>query len=465
MPVPSLQNMDTSVKTPEVEPVTIQPPAYKSAVVDTSTVRIDLLTTYVAGQAWDVDYFSLVRGQDDDSRTFESSLHPVYQQYKLIKGMELKVTSPLQSSQESSTKDFELSGSANVYGVIIPKVGDVFLADIGDGREGLVSIRSSKKLSHYNSAVYEVEYGVTRLGDTTLRAELEAKTVQTVVFHKDFLEGGADPMLSEDQTVSVNNLKEHYGRLIQLYFHDFYSRQYKSLLVPNQQVVTYDPFVVRFLKKILTTEDHPLMRHLTSFNVEGDQSMYELTLWNCLDVMDDALLTMAVHKAGIADVDIFFNARPTLNSIYYTGVKAVIYPKMSPTDVDNGYCYRDMPVMEKLIRGKARFREFNRLCRTDLDLDPTLEIYEAVSPKRTAQIKRVTVDEYYVLSEAFYLHTPEVKLSKLEKLTLDALKGNAIDVQMLDELCTGALKWDNVERFYYFPILFVLLRVYRRRIK
>lgn len=465
MPAVTTPNIDTVVKQPAVEAVTVQPKAYSSALVDTSKVRLDLLTTYVAGQSWTVDYFKRVRGKDDDSRPFESALHPVYQQYHQIKGMEFKVTSPLSSSQADDTKDFTITGTSNVYGVIVPTEGEVFLADIGDGREGLLTITSSRKLSHYNSAVFEVEYVVTQLSSTELRAELEAKTVQVSVFHKDFLESGNDPMLSEGQTENVNNLKEHYSRLIQLYFHDFYSRDYKSLLIPNQQVVTYDPFIIRYLKYILTTDDHPMMRHLTEFNVQGDQTMYEFTLWNCLEVMDHAMLSMSVHQAGIVDINMFFNGRPTLNSIYYTGVRAVIYPAMNPTNVDSGYCPPVDMALEKLVRGSTRFRELNRVAASNLTMDPSFEIYEAVSPERAPQIKRVTVDDYYVLSKDFYLHTPETKLSKLETLTMAALKGDAIDIAMLDELCTAAVRWDNVERFYYFPILFTLLRVYRRRIK
>lgn len=465
MPVPQHGNIDTTVKEPVVKPVTVQPKSYSSAVVDTSAVRLDILTTYVAGQAWDVDYFSRIRGKDDDSRPFESALHPVYQQYHQIKGLELKVTSPLSSSQDGDTKDFSITGTANVYGVVVPTEGEVFLADIGDGREGLLTVTSTRKLSHYNSAVYEIEYIVTRLSSAELRAELEAKTQQTSVFHKDFLESGNDPMLSEDQTESINNLKEHYGRLITLYFHDFYSRDLKTLLIPNQPMTTYDPFLIRYIKTILTTDDHPMMRHLTEFNVQGDQAMYEFTFWNCLESMDHAMLSMSIHHAGIVGVGCFFNGRPTLNSIYYTGVRAVIYPDMSPTYVDSGYCPPLDPSLNKLVRGHARFRELNRLCRTDLVMDPTLEIYQAVSPDRAPQIKQVTVDDFYVLSEDFYLHTPETKLSKLETLTMAALKGQAIDIKMLDDLCKDAPRWDNVERFYYFPILFTLLRVYRRRIK
>jgi len=465
MPVPIIGNIDTVQRTPEVEQVKVQPKAYVGATVDTSEVRFDQLTTYIAGQAWDVDYFSLIRGRDDDARPFEEALHPVYQQYKLIKGFELKVTTPITPSQDNANKDMSLKGAANVYGVIIPKEGDMFIASIGDGREGLFTVTRSGRMSHYASTVHEIEYELAQYGSQQLRDDLTRKVVETSVFHKEFLDTGNSPILNEDLTQLVNNMKEHYGRLIALYFHDFFSRDRKALLVPNQSRITYDPFLVRYLKTILTTDDHPMIRHMTEFNVMGDQTMYEFTFWNCLESMDHAMLAMSVHEAGIVDIGKFFNGRPTLNSIYYSGVEAVVYPDMAPTNVDAGYSGFAPEALTNLTRGATRFRELNRLFKATLEMDPTFEIYEATSPERAVQIKRVTVDDYYVLSEAFYRHTPDTQLSKLESLTLAAMKGEAIDIRILDQLCSAAPKWDNVERFYYFPILFTLLRIYQRRIK
>jgi hypothetical protein len=465
MPIPEIPNIDTVQPTPEVAPVVIQPPTFKSATVDTDLVNYDQLTTYVAGQAWYVDYFKRVRGRDDDNRPYEADLHAVYQQYSLIKGFEFKVTSPLAPSQDATTKDMSLKGTANVYGILIPNEGDVFLADIGDGREGMFTITRSTRMSHYNSTIHEVEYSMTHQGSKELRDDIMSKTVEVSVFHKDFLDTGNMPLLSEEQTALVNNMKEHYGRLIALYFHDFFSHNYKTLLVPNQHVVTYDPFIVRYIKTILTTDDHPVMRHIKEFNVQGDQTMYEFTLWNCLESMDHNLLAMSVHKAGLVDVKQFYNGKPTLNSVYYTGVGCVVYPDMSPTTVDAGYCGFSDPMLEDIVRGAARFRELNRLFKSTLEMDKSVEIYEVGSPENTPQIKRVTVDDYYVFSEQFYRHTGEIKLSKLEAVTMAALKGEAIDIRILNELCTWAPKWDNVERFYYIPILLHLLKVYKRRIK
>lgn len=472
MPVPTMPNIDTVVGKPVNEPVKVQPKAYIGNTVDTSETHFDQLTSYIAGQSWTIDYFWLIRGRDDDNRLQERDTHPIFQQYKLIKGFELKVTQPLTPSQVGDTKDMTLKGAANVYGVLPPKEGDIFLGDMGDGREGMFGVTSTNRLTHYTSTVHEIEYSLICPVDQELHDKLYNFSAQeTTIFHKEFLDTGNDPMISEGQTELVNRLKEHYERLIALYFHDHFSRNLQSLLVPNQREshnprITYDPFLVRYLKTILTTQDHPAMRHLTEFNVQGDQTMYEFTFWNCLETMDHAMLAMSVHQAGVVDVDNFFNRRPTLNSIYYSGVEAVIYPDMSRTDADSGYGpYIGDPDLEKLVRGAARFRDLNRLLKPTLNLDPTLEIYEVNSPERSPQIKRVTVDDYYVLSKEFYLHKPDTKLCKLETLTMAALKGEAIDITTLDYLCTHAIHWDNLERFYYFPILFTLLRVFKRRFK
>ena len=72
----------------------------------------------------------------------------------------------------------------------------------------------------------------------------------------------------------------------------------------------------------------------------------------------------------------------------------------------------------------------------------------------------VTVDEYYVLSEKFYRHSDQVALgSKLEVLTKQALRQEPIDRVTLLNVAQHAMKWPNLERFYYMPILFALMKV------
>lgn len=463
MPIPTIKNGDKYEAPVKQDPITIQPLEYKGVTVDTTMMERDILTTYISGQAWDVDYYSQIKGSSDAIQNFQIDLPAAYQQYRLIRGLELKVDDPLSENQDSQTKDMTISGSAKVYGVFVPNTGDVFIADIGDGREGLITVTSSKRLSHYESTPYAIEYVVTQLMTKDIRDALDTKVQETLFFNKDFLVQGLEPLLHGEDVDIVSKLTSHYNRLLALYFNDFYSRTLKSLLVPNQPEITYDPFLVKFIKTILSTDEHPAIRNMVEFNVSEDQSSYEYTLWNCLATLDYSLLPMCVHEAGIMDINNFYSM-PLFNSIYYSGVQQVVYPDMAETNVDAGYVANSAKALSKIRRGRARFREMNRLVANSLSMDPTYEIYEALDHKSPA-IRRVTHDDYYVLSKDFYLNDGTQILSKLEVLTLAALKGEAIDIRMLEKLCEGSKYWDNVERFYYFPILFVLLRVYPRRIK
>lgn len=465
MPVPTLKNHDQFQSPPKQDMVQIQPKGYKGVTVDTRLEEYNIVTTYIAGQAWDVDYFEQAVMRDDQIQGFQMDLSKVVQSYNAIRGLELKVTSPLSKGTDSEKKDTLLTGASTVYGIFVPKEGDVFKADIGDGREGLFQVTSVDRMSHYETAPHAIEYTLLYLVTQEVADNLAIKTIDTRFFKKDWMQGGLEPLLHEDSVEIVNNLGIHYSRLMSMYFNEFYSRTLKSLLVPNQSEITYDPFIVRFIKTILSTEENPILRHIVEFNVSEDQAMYEFTLWHCIANMDYALLPICVHEAGIAPVGNFWS-RPLFNSVYYSGVEAVIYPDNARTDVDAGYEYPVPVPVGHLQRGRTRFQELNRIVsNTSLNLDPTYELYEPLGPNASPGIRRVTQDNYYVLSEAFYKHDGTQVLSKLETLTLAALKGEAIDIRVLERLCVSAPYWDNVERFYYFPILFALLRVYPRRIK
>jgi hypothetical protein len=151
---------------------------------------------------------------------------------------------------------------------------------------------------------------------------------------------------------------------------------------------------------------------------------------------------------------------------------------MAQTGVDAGYSRENYqtPALNRVVRGRARFNELNRLIQSNtLNTNPLYETYDKM-PKDAADgdlyfvgeaspaIRRVTVDNFYVFSEAFYNHYGDQPLSQLEALTLAALKGEAINIRTLEKLCQGAKFWDNVERFYYIPVLLALLRVYPRNI-
>lgn len=79
-------------------------------------------------------------------------------------------------------------------------------------------------------------------------------------------------------------------------------------------------------------------------------------------------------------------------------------------------------------------------------------------PNELPDVVRVTDDDFYVFSEAFY-RQGEPLTSNLERLVLQGMKQEALDKALLLRLCNNAMKWENLERFYYIPVLIALLKV------
>lgn len=444
-----------------IEPVRTQPADYAGVTVDTKKENMSSLTTFLAGQSWAVDYYRQILNKNDGLNSLQVGLSSVYQQYELIRGMELKVTTALNSpSQNTESAEMILTGAANVYGVLIPNQGDMFIADIGDGREGLFTVTGVTRKSIYQQSAHEIEYKVVSYNTAQTAADLQKKVQSTKYFDRDYLRAGYNPLL-DDETIGLRRkLDSHYARLLAMYFNDFFSREVNTLIVPNQARVVYDAFITLFLRNVLGTTEHPALRQMKSLNVYNDQAMYEFTIWSCLERMDITMLQLAAQEMVIVPTT-HFASMPMFNSIYYSRCNAAVYPKMNPTNVDA--THRSIAPMPNITikQGTTRFKELDRLV-----LNTELVMPDATGPVQSGQppaIKPVTVDDFYVFSEDFYRYDPEVgKLSRLEKLTLDALQGKPLDLKDLENICATAHEWENVERFYYFPVLFVLLKVYPR---
>ena len=455
--MPPIFTEDDTPPAKVVEPVKVQPKEFKGVTVDTKEVRPTTLTTYLEGQSWIVDYYSQVLGADNGTQGLQLDLDAVYQQYRLVRGMELKVNSPLSPSQNDNTKEMSLTGTATVYWVMIPNVGDMFIADLGDGREGLLQVEASRRKTIYNETAHEIDYKVVSLTNEPIYENLKKKTVETLFFSREMLHSGFNPMISEGDLDLTRKLENHFPRLTALYFNDFYSREHNTLIVPNQAKVTYDPYLTKFIMNVLTSSDHPSVRHVSVLNVYNDQNMYEMTLWNCLETMDIQMLPMLTQKMGILPVA-WFKTQPLFNSIYYSRVKAVIYPTQSPTNVDAGYAQQMLKSTDPYSAGARRFKELDRLI-SDTTLVPDTPVDDDSIPL----IYPVTQDNYYIFTKAFYQYDETVgKLSVLENQVRRALSGQSLDLSDLDKLCSAALKWNNLERFYYIPILLTLLKVYPR---
>ncbi|MBE0438211.1 MAG: hypothetical protein IBX57_00395 [Gammaproteobacteria bacterium] len=451
---PSSDLTATSVQ--KQQEAVVEQPGYESNVVDTRYTSARNLLTHIAGSSWIVNYYQQIVGPNNELSSQQMGKSAVYQQYTSIKDLELKVTSSLSMSQNQETKEFEVTGEATCYPPMIPNKGDMFIADIGDGTEGLFTVTETTRMSIKKDSVYNISYISVDVATAERKRDLESKVVKETHFVKRLLEHGEDPIIVTDEYNSYLSLSQYSESLIGNFFADFYNKSISSLSVPNQKLITFDPFVARTIKAFMSTTEHPLVSKIKLYSIELPGTNPPTTFWDAILRMSPELLPMASEKLGLVDAR-YFGVMPHFESVSYSNVRDVVYPvernDMKLDHIDFGpsaHNFRD-------IRHQFETTQLGSLAqlKTARDSAPQngIESLEPVYP--------VTKDDYYVFSESFYL-SQESKQSQLEKLTRDVLNGKSIDKKVLSKLCESSFRWGSLERFYYTPILLILIKMVRR---
>jgi hypothetical protein len=200
------------------------------------TPRSSLLT-HIGGSSWVVNYYAQVLDKDSNLSGQQYTKNPVYQSYKKIVNLEIKVQTPLNTDQDDANKEMNVTGSGTLYPSVIPNEGDMFLADIGEGRKAVFRITSSRKNSIFKEACYDISYTLDT-DNIDKQLDLEQKTIVTYYFHKDFLINGNNPLVIKSDMDTLVNLKKVYDIMLYQYFKRFYSNEFKTLI--KQAQLDYD---------------------------------------------------------------------------------------------------------------------------------------------------------------------------------------------------------------------------------
>lgn len=435
--------------------LTIAKPGYKNIAVDTRYEPKETLLSHVEGSSWTVDYYSQVLARDSGAAGQGLGTDPVFQQYKLVSGMEIKVTTPLSSSQDTESAEMALQGAATVYPFVIPNVGDMLVADLLDGRRGIFQVTASNRLAVFRETCHSIDYELVDFGTPERLDDLKRKVVQTTYFEKDFIYHGQNPILVSDDYENLQFLRRNYGVLITQYFKRFFSKEYGTLVMPDQDRVTYDAFLVRALFQHLSTWDARELTVLRQLNCDDDQVMTADSVWTALVERNRALLPDAFHQVGYVSAR-SFTPEPVFQGIRYSGVEQVIYPNDPMVRVDN-----------QLTQNIKATGEFVPLRQAMVNRKSLASLITASQEDQTkVGIKDTFEEGYYVFSKAFYENdrTAENTQSKLELCVQDYLDEKEISYSRIRELVEASARWDAVNSFYYVPVLIILIKAVIRAI-
>ena len=453
MPIVTSKPTSQPAPAPQVVPKIIE--SSQTIVVDAKHEPLQSLITQVAGFSWTVDYYSQVITKDTALAGQDSALPAQLQQYKLIKDLEVKVSSALSPTQDNETKQMIATGEAIVHSMVIPNAGDMFTAEIGDGRIGVFQVQNTQKKSLMSQSVYSFEYTFIYYTDNypSRYADLVKKVVQTHVYVKDFLTHGQNPLLTTQEYDTVKELTLSHSNIIKHYFDWFYSKEHRVLLIPDNVHAYYDHYVNTYIYRTLDTFDDERVRWLVLKNVDDDEQLNQPQLYSALIAKDIKQLKVGYTKMGSVHVSNFAR-NPALNGVRYSGLDWVIYPYIKRELADTYHNSMDLKIatVPTIKVSKTMGGDFSQAI-TDPILDRDNNVIVDIHP--------IDFSKSYVFSEAFYKDT--TGLSLLESLTKDYFNEKHINPADLKKITDRYFYWGRLEQFYYLPIVLTLIQAVVRK--
>lgn len=416
------------VRTPAMSLNTIESKASTSIVIDNEFIPVTSITQYVSGYEWTVDYYSQVLTNTTDLREHDHAQLSIYQQYVKINKFTFKVINALTDSQDQITNEFIVVGSATVPPYIVPNAGDMFEADLGRGKIGIFRVFRVDNKSIQLESVYDIEYSLVfyKEENPTRYQDLATKVVREYHYYKEFVNSDQNPMLIKNDYKLISDLKNHYDTLLDTYLNLFLSNQFSTLIVPLQTTPVYDKYLTTFFLNIVEVFEHPLIKKIKILNTDKDPYLEKNTILDIIINRDNSLLKKAIKFCGLVSTKAF-NKIPILDGIRFSGIPLLVYPDSNKEDIARNF------VIPKTIT--------NELTITSTVSEYTYPVHKS---------------GYYILSENYYNQTESQ--SYLERQVFNLVTGRSIDIQKLTEIINDTDNFNELELFYYGPIILTLIK-------
>jgi hypothetical protein len=431
--------------------VTLEQDVVKSIYVSDEDKAIKSLVTYVSGAPWSVQWYAGVVTEHSDIRELDTSQKAIFQQYEKINNLEIRVTTPLTESNDSTIGTMKVEGSGLLYGNLVPNVNNYFLTNSGDNNTGFFRVTRVERRSFNNDSVYTIEYVLVGFtSNSTVRTQInniESKVIRQYYFNKDRVADGLQPLLKSEDHQQILDLNVLYKNICLEYFRTFFNKRYSTLVLPGQDTAIYDGYIVSYLMKIVTSRDAPELMLLRQHSNEENYCLEQPTIFNALLKRDISYLELCNKNMTLVSKN-RFNKNSYTMGLMYTNINYVVYPETydSSSQVGDDPSIITIPDIATILDTKNfQGSLYDAIDNTYTTSTQTYKLYYPVLR-----------DANYVLSDSFYSNLPD--MSVLEILTKDYLNRNTLDIPMLLTISNRFKYMPRLEQFYYGPIIITLIK-------
>lgn len=452
---------ETPVQTTTISKV--QPNAYESQFANVvPTSDISSLLRYVEGYPWTIDFYGQVLTKDNGVVNYDPSLPSALQPYYKIKGLILKVSTPLDSSYDSESGVTTVSGSALLPFSVVPNVGDAFVANVDTGEDAVFTVNSVNRKTFNKNTLYDVTYTLSFFlsAQPGWVANMETKVQQTY-YYTDSNQHGGKGSLSIPSVHEANlRLNALFAMTVKFYFSAFYNTENATIVMPGQPALMYDPLLIKHLLRLFNTNDHPNIRKMAAYNHGGDILIDQTSIWDVLMSRDLSMLRLSNKKYKYITTS-NLPGISRLAALPVMGFNYVLYPMDANTSLRIGTGDFESPSI--LTPALALTPVTNHDILTPA-LTVDVKNYQTNLTEVRQLLHELFADDYYVLSKNFYDYVDSptgvltAPLSFIESIVYKHLNKLAIAPEDIVVALQDYSKWPVLHQLYLLPVMWVVLK-------
>ena len=232
----------------------------ETAVVVDRDTAISKLVQYIDGEDWTIEsyYTTLVR-RNDLVEYIDTDKNANENQYVEIKGLNLKVSSPLTTANINV-----LNGSSTITVKIIPSKGDMFTARIVSGELGLFVVTNVEEKSYKLDRMFSIDYvlDTTNIISSTKLEEVRNRVVKTFIYREEMVLNDSNPLLLESDDAFYRDLSKTFTSLSDFYYRKFIHDSGYLLLTKDGIGNILDPYITYLFSTLRGDTDENIFTYV-----------------------------------------------------------------------------------------------------------------------------------------------------------------------------------------------------------
>lgn len=243
--------------------------------------RQSIISGFPEGRIIVVTYFSqnrpITNMQSDVVDMQSTTKDDVHISWTQIRNFELRCNSELRFEYEQESNKSKVSGEAIMLPRFTPRVSDIFLYEMRNGKIGVFRITGINRLALGQDTYHTVTFTMQEYLDGNNRDRLQRQSTNIMYFDKYKYLAGNTTLLTTDGFQQKKELEHLRLEIIEDYVERFYDPEYSTFMRPDG---IYDPYIVEYWNKKVSVQD--VTPHMRPTQILISVSNYRKTIWAAL---------------------------------------------------------------------------------------------------------------------------------------------------------------------------------------